>query len=117
MGARAAKEFPASAGVGSSGEGDALRAFPRLFLERAPERGTFCSYFFRRQTLYRVLYRFVVPTVVTTMEPGLSRGPGVEVDRVVPEVWYSSRMVGSRSGEVVAELKSKRRGRRGAEVP
>ena len=57
------------------------------------------------------------PTVVTTMEPGLSRGPGVEVVRVVPEVWYSSRMVGSRSGEVVAELKSKRRGRRGAEVP
>ena len=51
------------------------------------------------------------------MEPGLSRGPGVEVVRVVPEVWYSSRMVGSRSGEVVAELKSKRRGRRGAEVP
>ena len=51
------------------------------------------------------------------MEPGLSRGPGVEVERVVLEVWYSSRMVGSRSGEVVAELKSKRRGRRGAEVP
>ena len=33
------------------------------------------------------------------MEPGLSRGPGVEVVRVVPGVWYSSRMVGSRSGE------------------
>ena len=52
-----------------------------------------------------------------SMEPGLSRGPGAEVERVVPEVWYSSRMVGSRSGEVVAELKSERRGRRGAEVP
>ena len=51
------------------------------------------------------------------VEPGLSRGPGVEVERVVPEVWYSSRMIGSRSGEVVAELKSKPRGRRGAEVP
>ena len=51
------------------------------------------------------------------MEPGLSRGPGVEVEMVVPEVWYSSRMVGSRSGEVVAELKSKRRGLRDAEVP
>ena len=51
-----------------------------------------------------------------SMEPGLSRGPGVEVERVVPEVWYSSRS-GGRSGEGVAELKSKRRGRRGAEVP
>ena len=58
----------------------------------------------------------VVNVISYFMEPGLSRGPGVEVERVVPEVWYSSRMVGSRSGEVVAELKSKRRGRRGSEV-
>ena len=50
------------------------------------------------------------------MEPGLSRGPGVEEERAVSEVWYSSRS-GSRSGEGVAELKSKRRGRRGGEVP
>ena len=42
--------------------------------------------------------------------------PGVEVERAVPEVLHSS---GSWrwSGEGVAELKSKRRGRRGAEVP
>ena len=53
---------------------------------------------------------------VLSMEPGLSRGPAVEEERAVPEVWYSSRG-GSRSGEGVAELKSKRRGRRGAEVP
>ena len=38
------------------------------------------------------------------MEPGLSRGPGVEVERVVPEVWCSSRS-GSRSGEGVAVLR------------
>ena len=50
------------------------------------------------------------------MDPGLSRGPGVEVERAVPEVWCSSRS-GSRSGEGVTELKSKGRGRRGAEVP
>ena len=50
------------------------------------------------------------------MEPGLSRGPGVEVERAVPEVWRSSRS-GNRSGEGVAELESKRKGRRGAEVP
>ena len=49
------------------------------------------------------------------MEPGLSRGPGVEVERAVPDVWCSSR-IGSRSGEGVTELKSKRRGRRRAEV-
>ena len=34
------------------------------------------------------------------MEPGLSRGPGVEVERAVLEVWYSSRS-GSRSGKGV----------------
>ena len=45
------------------------------------------------------------PTVVTTMEPGLLRGPGVEAERAVPEVWYSSRS-GSRSGEGVAVLRS-----------
>ena len=51
------------------------------------------------------------------MEPGLSRGPGVEEEREGgPGVWYSSQS-GSRSGEGVAELESKRRGRRGAEVP
>ena len=44
VGARAAKEFPDGAGVGSSGEVDALRAFPRLFLERAPERAFFSSF-------------------------------------------------------------------------
>ena len=44
--------------------------------------------------------------VVTTVEPGLSRGPGVEVESVVPEVWYSSRS-GSRSGEGVAVLRSR----------
>ena len=54
--------------------------------------------------------------VALAMGPGLSRGPGVEVERAVPEVWCSSRSA-SRSGEGVAELKSKRRGRRGAEVP
>ena len=42
--------------------------------------------------------------------------PGVEAERAVPEVLYSSRSW-HRSGEGVAELKSKRRGRRGAEVP
>ena len=31
------------------------------------------------------------------MEPGLSRGPGVEVERAAPEFWCSSRS-GSRSG-------------------
>ena len=39
------------------------------------------------------------------MEPGLLRGPGVEVERAVPEVWCSSRS-GSRSGEGVAVLRS-----------
>ena len=39
------------------------------------------------------------------MDPGLSRGPGVEVERAVPEVWCSSRS-GSRSGEGVAVLRS-----------
>ena len=76
-----------------------------------------CFFFFSDGKLCIGFYiGFVVPTVVTTMEPGLSRGPGVEVKRVVPEVWYSSQS-GSRSGEGVAELKLKRRGRRGAEVP
>ena len=50
------------------------------------------------------------------VEHGRSRGPGVEVERAVPEVWCSSRS-GSRSGEGVAELKSQRRTRRSAEVP
>ena len=72
---------------------------------------------FRRRRLYKVLYiGFVHPTVVTTMEPGLSRGLGVEVERAVPEVWCSSR-IGSRSRVGVAKLKLKRRGRRCAEVP
>ena len=48
---------------------------------------------------------FVVPTVVTTMEAGLSRGPGVEVERAVPEVWCSLRS-GNRSAEGVAVLRS-----------
>ena len=39
------------------------------------------------------------------MEPDLSRGPGVEVERAVPEVWCPSRS-GSRSGEGVAVLRS-----------
>ena len=42
--------------------------------------------------------------------------PGVEVERAVPEGLYSSRSW-RRSGEGIAELKSKRRRRRGAEVP
>ena len=50
------------------------------------------------------------------MEPDRSRGPGVGLERAAPEVWYSSRSW-RRSGEGVAELKSTRRGRRGAEVP
>ena len=41
--------------------------------------------------------------------------PGVELERAVPEVSCSSRRW-RRSGEGVAELKSKRRGRRGVEV-
>ena len=114
VGARAANEFPASAGVGPSGEGDGLRAFPRLFLVRAPERGMFFSSFPTANFIYGFLY--VVPTVVTTRESGLSRGPCVEVERAVSEVWYSSRS-GRRSGEVVAELKGKRRRRRGTEAP
>ena len=48
---------------------------------------------------------FVVPTVVTTMEPGLSRSLGVEVERAVPEVWCSSQS-GSQSGEGVTVLRS-----------
>ena len=70
-------------------------------------------YIFRRGLLCLVYCVYIH----TIMESGLSRGPGVEVERVVPEVWYSSWMLGGRSGEVVAELKSKRRGRRGTEVP
>ena len=118
VGARATKEFPASAGAGSSGVVDALRAFPRLFLERAPERGIF--FFFSDGGVYIGFYiyiyiGFVDPAVVTTMEPGLSRDPGVGVERAATVVSYSSR-TWRRSGEGVVELKSKRRGRRGAEV-
>ena len=72
-----------------------------------------CFLLFRRHRFY---IRFVDPAVFTTMEPGPSRGPGVEVERAVPEVWCSSRR-GSQSGEGVADLKSKRRGCCGAEVP
>ena len=54
--------------------------------------------------------------MIMYMEPGLSRSPGVAVERAVPEAWCSSQ-IGSRSGERVAELKSQRRGRRGDEVP
>ena len=53
----------------------------------------------------RVPTSFRFFSVCRVMEPGLSRGPGVEVERVVPEVWYSSRS-GSRSGEGVAVLRS-----------
>ena len=70
----------------------------------------------KRRGCRRAEVGFVYPTVVTTMEPGLSRGPGVEVERPVPETCCSSRS-GSRSGEGVAGLKSHRRGRRGAKVP
>ena len=65
VGAKAAKELLGAAEVGSSGVGYALQALPRLFFERAPERVAYCFSDGGSQ--------FVVPTVVITMEPCLSR--------------------------------------------
>ena len=107
VGARVVKEFLGDAGVGSSGVAAAWRALPRLFLERAPECGIF---FFSDGGLW-----LVDPTVVTTMEPGLSR--------ILVSKWRGrsrrscTSLVAGVGAERASELKSKRRGRRGAEVP